>query len=46
MQEIFIIIKTNEGYNITLKDNKTKYFNKDIKTLKELFKQMSKLTNC
>lgn len=43
--ELFVIIETGSGFNITLPGGKVNFFAEDIKTLKELFKQMSELAN-
>ena len=45
MQELFTIIKTEKGFNVSLRNSDVKFFSEDIKTLKELFKQMSELAN-
>jgi hypothetical protein len=44
-KNLFVIIETEKGFNITLENSQTKFFNEDIKTLKELFLNMSELSN-
>lgn len=52
MKELFTIIKTEKGYNLTLPSSEwengqaVKFFPEDIPTQKELFKKLTKITNC
>jgi hypothetical protein len=52
MNEIFTIIKLNDGYNLTLPQSEREgdkmplLFKPSKATLKELFEEMANITNC